>query len=378
MSPGPARRRDGELDARTVVFAVRAGFRAVAGWKVLLIAAATLLPLLLFAGLFVSSGSTAGGAQSCVVKGESGNGIPANYVPWLGKAAVKYKLGPKGFSIVAAIHSVESDFGRSTLPGVHSGANFAGAAGPGQFLAASWETYGQDADGDGVKDVYAIPDSIYGTANYMHLSGAPKDWHSAIFAYNHAEWYVEEVEAKAAQLGGQVVCRPAPGVVLTGAAELQRVETLYQPLAFQAIPSRYWVGGGAPGVVDSRIWPDVMWVLQTFGLRVTASRETGHNTHGDGTALDLVPAVGEGWDESALRAAEVLGWRSDCGASGTAPVCPLMPAIQFIGYNGYPLHGDPAHAGSNAHLHISWQGSSYGCAELCPPPRWVRVFPLSS
>jgi hypothetical protein len=53
-----------------------------------------------------------------------------------------------------------------------------------------------------------------------------------------------------------------------------------------------------------------------------------------------------------------------------------MPAIQFIGYNGYPLHGDPSHAGSNAHLHISWQSSTFGCSGLCPPPRWVRVFPL--
>ena len=72
------------------------------------------------------------------------NEIPANYVPWLEKAAMKYKLGPKGFSIVAAIHSVESDFGRSTLPGVARGTqNSAGAEGPGQFLVSSWETYGR-------------------------------------------------------------------------------------------------------------------------------------------------------------------------------------------------------------------------------------------
>src|SRR6185312_7469129 len=110
------------------------------------------------------------------------------------------------------------------------------------------------------------------------------------------------------------------------------VETLYTPRAFAAIPSRDWVGGGVPEAVDSRLWPDLVWVLQTFGLRVTAARETGHQTHGDGTAVDLVPAPGRGWDESALAAAEALGWRPECGASGTAPVCPLAPAIQFIGY----------------------------------------------
>jgi hypothetical protein len=120
-----------------------------------------------------------------------------------------------------------------------------------------------------------------------------------------------------------------------------------------------------------------VWVLETYHLQVTAARETGHNTHGDGTAVDSVPATGRGWVETAQAAAEALGWRPNCGASGSAPACPLVPAIQFIGYNGYPDHGDPAHAGSNAHLHISWQGSSFGCSALCPPPRWVRVFALS-
>ena len=61
--------------------------------------------------------------------------------------------------------------------------------------------------------------------------------------------------------------------------------------------------------------------------------------------MDMVPPPGQGWDETALRAALDLGWIPSCGASGSAPVCPLVPAIQFIGYNGYAGHGDPAHAG---------------------------------
>lgn len=195
--------------------------------------------------------------------------------------------------------------------------------------------------------------------------------------YNHAEWYVQEVEAKAAKLGGEVICTAGTASFVGGEANLREAETLVQPRAFKPIPSRYWVGGGPPQSVDSRLWPDLIWVLASFHLQVTAAREAGHETHGDGTAVDLVPAPGRGWDESALRAAETLGWRADCGASGTAPACPLAPAIQFIGYNGYSGHGDPAHAGENAHLHISWQGASYGCAELCSPPRWVRVFPLA-
>jgi hypothetical protein len=345
------------------------------GWKIAAGAAAALFCLLCFAGLFVAS-SPSPASGECSLAAGSGGGIPANYVPWLEKAATKYKLGPKGFSIVAAIHYVESDFGRSPLPGVARGTqNSAGAEGPGQFLVPSWETYGQDANGDGVKDVYGIPDSIFGTANYMHLSGAPKDWHSAIFAYNHAEWYVEEVLEKAAGFGGRLVCTEAPPP--QGDALIHAVQKLFRPRAFKAIPVSLWVGAGSPESVDSRIWPDAVWLLQTFHLRVTAAREAGHNTHGDGTAMDMVPASGEGWDGTARRAAETLGWREDCGASGSAPVCPLLPAIQFIGYNGYPGHGDPAHAGSNAHLHVSWKSSDYGCPGLCPPREWVETFPLS-
>lgn len=347
--------------------------------KIGLAAATSLLGLLFVVGLYVASapGAPTAAGEQCSLTGASAKSIPANYLPWLQRATSRFNLGPLGFSIVAAIHKVESDFGRSTLPGVRSGTNSAGAAGPGQFLAPTWASYGIDADEDGIRDPYSVPDSVFATANYLHASGAPADWAAAIFAYNHSDAYVRAVVSEAAQLGGQVVCTPTAATLQTGPAALREAETLYAPRAFEPIPARYWVGGGPPEAVDSRIWPDLVWVLQSFGLRVTAARETGHETHGDGTAVDLVPAPTRTWDQSAQRAAETLGWRPACGASGTAPACPLAPAIQFIGYNGYPGHGDPAHAGANAHLHISWQSASFGCAELCPPPRWVRVFPLS-
>ena len=153
------------------------------GAKVGLAAAAPLLGLLFVVGLFVASApGSDSGAQGCTLTKGSANGVPANYVPWLEKAAAKYQLGPRGFSIVAAIHYVESDFGRSPLPGVAPGTqNFAGAEGPGQFLVSSWEAYGVDADGDGKKDVYSVPDSVFGTANLLHAAGAPGDWRGRDF-----------------------------------------------------------------------------------------------------------------------------------------------------------------------------------------------------
>ncbi len=45
-------------------------------------------------------------------------------------------------------------------------------------------------------------DAIYTAARYLHASGAPGDWQAAIFAYNHAGWYVHEVQAYALRYSG--------------------------------------------------------------------------------------------------------------------------------------------------------------------------------
>ena len=87
-------------------------------------------------------------------------------------------------------------------------------------------------------------------------------------------------------------------------------------------------------------------MLRRYNVRVSAAREAGHNTHGDGTALDLVPALGvsqRDWDDSAGRLATDLGWTMACGHSGARPACPLKPAIQWVGYEGYPQPRIPAH-----------------------------------
>ncbi len=103
------------------------------------------------------------------------------------------------WTILAAIGKIESNHGRSTLPGVRSGENSAGAGGPMQFLAATWAAYGVDGNHDGVADRYNPVDAIYGAAHYLCANGAgdPRQLRGAIFRYNHANWYVEEVLAQA-------------------------------------------------------------------------------------------------------------------------------------------------------------------------------------
>jgi hypothetical protein len=301
--------------------------------------------------------------------------VPERLIPIYGQAAARYDLGQRGPSILAGVNWVETDFGTNL------GVSSAAAEGWMQFLPSSWAAYGVDGNGDGVKDPYNPWDAIFAAARLLRASGAPSDWHDAIYSYNHAEWYVAKVERAARRFSAEV--GPGPdGTDALGCASaapsgavLDTAIKVFSPRVFKALPDRLWVGGGASEPVDARIWPDAVWLLESFDLRVTAAREAGHNTHGDGTAMDMVPASGRGWEGTALRAAETLGWVPSCGVSGSAPVCPLVPAIQFIGYNGYPGHGDPAHAGANAHLHVSWKSSDYGCPGLCPPREWVEVFP---
>ncbi|GAB4588965.1 C40 family peptidase [Nocardia sp. IFM 10818] len=106
------------------------------------------------------------------------------------------------WSVLAGIGKIETDHGRSTLPGVSSGENFAGAGGPMQFLAPTFDSvvsrHPMPADGASPPSRYNPVDAVYAAAYYLCDSGAPEDLYSAIFAYNHADWYVAQVLDQAA------------------------------------------------------------------------------------------------------------------------------------------------------------------------------------
>lgn len=349
------------------------------------VAAIPVAGLLILIAFVIGIAAATGGGGNCgtgteSVTGTLKGGVPKKFVPIYQAASTKYHLGPKGPAMLASIHFNETTFGTNTET------SSAGAEGQMMFMPETWAAYGVDANGDGKKDPHDPEDAIFAAARYLRASGAPGNWHDAIFAYNHAEWYVERIEedfqtfrgsGMEKVLGGEFgeACAPSFG----GNAMLQRAERLFQPKAFKLLPERLMAGGRAPQAVDARIYANAVWLLENYDLRVTAAREGGHQTHGDGTALDIVPAPNRGWDGTVKRAAEDLGWRSSCASSGTAPVCPLAPAIQFIGYNGYDtFHGDPAHS-TLPHLHLSWKSSSYGgCpGATCGPNEWVMAFPLA-
>jgi len=158
----------------------------------LMLAVVAAVPLILVASVFQFAGSKpAGGPGSGEPSALALADIPPEALAAYRHAATTVKDVP--WWIIAAIGKEESDHGRSVLPGVHSGANSAGAMGPMQFLASTWARYKRDCGGGG--NVYDIRDAACGTAAYLQalLDEHGGDMARALFGYNHAAWYVADI-----------------------------------------------------------------------------------------------------------------------------------------------------------------------------------------
>jgi hypothetical protein len=288
------------------------------------------------------------------------SGIPADYLAIYRRTGNDEGLD---WAILAAIGKVETDHGRSRLPGVQTGVNCAGAAGPMQLgigagnhgcgdAGNAWATYGTDGNGDGRRDVYDPADAIPAAAGYLRAAGAPGDYRRAIFAYNHAAWYVAEVLATAERYRGA-----------NHSAGVRRAPFTGRWLA--PVP-------GTTVRCDARIVDDVLYLMRRFGLTVTACfAATGHEIHGEhplGLAIDVVPADGN-WERT-QAAARLFGWSPTCAASGCAG--DIRPPMRVVLYNGYPGHGDPEHCRApacQAHLHLSW---AHATTEPLSPAPWIE------
>jgi cell wall-associated NlpC family hydrolase len=172
-------------------------------------AAAVILP---FALVLVVSATAAPTTASTGLAGAPSalalTDIPPSYLVLYLDAAQTCPGLPWG--VLAVIGKVESDHGRSDAPGVHSGANFAGAEGPMQFEPATFAEYAVRADPSGPLSVYDAADAIYTAAAMLCANGAavgaPAGISQAIFAYNHSHSYVASVLAWAARY-----TTPTPG-----------------------------------------------------------------------------------------------------------------------------------------------------------------------
>jgi hypothetical protein len=176
----------------------------VAGVSAIAAAVVALFALMLVATVVAAGGAPSGAAAADASNASAGASalaqaeIPARYLALYEGAAQRYGLD---WAVLAGIGKVECDHGRDPDPScTREGAvNAAGAGGPMQFIASTWQRFGLDANGDGRTDRWDPADAIYAAANYLRASGAPSDYRAAIFAYNRASWYVTDVMSWAAR-----------------------------------------------------------------------------------------------------------------------------------------------------------------------------------
>jgi len=189
----------------------RGAVLALVTLAVVLVGGLIVAPMLIVggSGLLFESGSGCAAAQGRQppASPDARNSIPGNYLALFQEMGRRY-----GFPwvILAGIGKVESDDGRSTLPGVQNGANAFGAAGPMQIgiRGAAGNQWGgapvhpasqrvngvaTDGDGDGIASVYDPADAIAGAAKYLIEHGVQSDPAGAVFAYNHSASYVQLV-----------------------------------------------------------------------------------------------------------------------------------------------------------------------------------------
>jgi hypothetical protein len=146
-------------------------------------------------------GQADGGGEDAGVSTLAQREIPPTYLRLYQQAATRYGIS---WAILAGIGKVECDHGRDPAPSCtqYGAVNSAGAGGPMQFIASTWARYGVDAEGDGTPNRWDAADAIFSAANYLRASGAPYDYSQAVYAYNHAGWYVQEVKSWAAHYSG--------------------------------------------------------------------------------------------------------------------------------------------------------------------------------
>jgi Transglycosylase SLT domain len=241
-------------------------------------AALTLLMVFSALPLSVSAQGSEAGAASDGVSALARKEIPPLYLALYEEAGRRYGLD---WAILAGIGKVECDHGRDPDPscGREGAVNAAGAGGPMQFLASTWAMYGVDGDGDGRIDRWSPADAIYSAANYLRASGAPGNYQQALFAYNHATWYVAEVE----QWAGRYRASAAPAMPLAS-EEANEGEGADRALEGQSpTPVRFIAGDRAvlaPGDGQLALVPaGVPWTVQAM---VVAGNELQRLPYGPG------------------------------------------------------------------------------------------------
>jgi len=188
-------------------------------------------------GLIGSPLATAGPSQAALAD------IPPDYLALFQSAAATCPGLP--WTVPAAIGKVESDFGRSDAPGVQSGTNAFGAAGPmqmgvGGVAGPTFFAYDHPVPADPAPtpaggaeppSPYNPADAVYAAVRNLCTNGGgdPATLRQAIFSYNHSKAYVDEVLSVAASYSVAALTPSPSGPLAAAVAVAYAIDHLGVP-----------------------------------------------------------------------------------------------------------------------------------------------------
>ncbi|HEY2310876.1 MAG TPA: bifunctional lytic transglycosylase/C40 family peptidase [Gaiellaceae bacterium] len=187
--------------------------------------------------LALAVSSAAGADTFRVARPHTSGGSVVSFAPTSNTSAISFttsQTGPMPFAalqsiwqaagsaygipwqVLAAINKVETNFGQNLGP------SSAGAVGWMQFMPSTWARWGVDANGDGVADPNNPTDAIFSAARYLAACGGQIDITRAVYCYNHATWYVNEVMGLAALYGqGAGTANVSTGTLFSSSVDLK-------------------------------------------------------------------------------------------------------------------------------------------------------------
>ena len=276
--------------------------------------------------------------------------IPPRYLRLYQAAAARYGLD---WTILAAVGAIESGHGRN------SGPSSAGAFGPMQFMPDTWRTHGLDANGDGRRDINDPEDAIPSAAAYLRASGAPANYRRALFAYNHADWYVDEVLALADRYRGA----PTDGRVSGGTLQLPSVASVRDLLASPNLtltrPASQR-GDLARREIDRRIVAILQAIVRRHRITITALKSDHSlytksgtiSNHAVGRAVDIAVVDGQPCDATRVGTCGQLALELARLPTGQRPT-ELIYAFDADGA-GIDAFADPVD--HSDHVHVGFDG----------------------
>jgi membrane-bound lytic murein transglycosylase B len=257
----------------------------------------------------------------------------ADHLATMDRAARESNCGVP-WQLLAAIARVESDFGRNMAT------SSAGAIGYGQFLPSSWQAFG------GAGNAYDYRDALPAIALYLCRSGLERDPRTALYAYNHADWYVDQVLDLAVRFDRLAPGAPTPDVLGVGLPQQDAAQMRYaagrdvrqQSRARTVDGTVRWLGvpwrGRTPGQ------PIAPAALQTTTLSMLRQAEVGRAevaaVSEAATSEDLGGFSNAAWDAGLLALPEdgsqwTLGELRQHLDRG-------QPVVVFVGSRGLPGH----------------------------------------